>query len=92
MADPGIILCADIGTTSLKAAYIDFQGRLRAFTREPYPQDKLYQGAIEAGDWEAAFDRALGGLSAAAGDLRPGAVCISGNGPTLTPVTWDGRA
>lgn len=81
---PGTILCVDIGTSSLKAAFIDLEGRLRAFAREPYRQDRA-----EAAAWEAAFDRALSRLP---GGSPPLAVCVSGNGPTLVPVTPDDQA
>ena len=81
----GTILCVDIGTSSLKAAFIDLEGRLCAFAREQYLRDRA-----EAGDWEAAFDRALSRLSG--GGHPPLAVCVSGNGPTLVPVTLDDQA
>ncbi|MDR2098242.1 MAG: sugar kinase, partial [Spirochaetaceae bacterium] len=80
------VLCADIGTTSLKAALIaplaPAGGRLLAFSRETY-------GASPAGAglWEAAFYRAVKFLRAASPAVRIDAVCISGNGPTLVPLT-----
>jgi sugar (pentulose or hexulose) kinase len=88
-----VILCADIGSSSLKAALIDFDGRERAFAREPYPPEKLAAGEngsgapITTADWEAAFAGAIRRLSAGTGLLRAQAVCISGNGPTVVPVT-----
>lgn len=95
------ILCADIGTSSLKAAAIDHDGRLLAFAREPYPADRVAAGTVTAADWEAAFARACRGLFAASSttaasgalsssELSISAVCVSGNGPTLVPIRADG--
>ena len=85
----GIILSADIGTSSLKAAYIDFDGRLLAFSRVVYPCDSA--GTVGADDWERAFALTLENLHELAPDCVPDGVCISGNGPTLAPVTNDGE-
>ena len=84
----GIILSADIGTSSLKAAFIDLDGKLIAFNREVYEQSS--QGS--AGAWELAFARSLEKLSLQAPQCVPDALCISGNGPTLAPLTNGGRA
>ena len=84
----GVILSADIGTSSLKAAFIDFEGKLIAFAREPYQGGA--NGAY-ADEWELAFSRALQKLSVQSPGLAPDAVCISGNGPTLAPVTGAGE-
>ncbi|GHU29341.1 sugar kinase [Spirochaetia bacterium] len=73
-----MILAVDIGTSTLKVAYIDFKGRLHAFHREPYP----YNEPVRAETWEITFFRALKHLPS----LEPAAICISGNGPTLVPV------
>ncbi|MDR2444644.1 MAG: sugar kinase [Spirochaetaceae bacterium] len=91
------ILCADIGTTSLKAALIDIGvtgvKRLLGFSRETY---QAQGGAAVAPElWEAAFYRAVKVLSGLASEARIEAVCISGNGPTLVPIEGDlltGRA
>lgn len=86
-------LCADIGTSSLKAALISVEGAVLAFVREPYPAERVLYGLVLASDWETAFRRAVGALLGAAGDrVEIAAVCISGNGPTLVPVASDGRA
>jgi sugar (pentulose or hexulose) kinase len=81
------ILCVDIGTSSLKAALIDSQGRERAFSRAAYGA-----GEIAAADWEAAFARTLEDIarSVEGGKLKAAGVCVSGNGPTLIPETEDG--
>jgi sugar (pentulose or hexulose) kinase len=90
---PYTVLCADIGTTSLKAAFVDIAdvagpdaagGRLKAFAREPYNASRT---AAEGADlWEAAFYRAARSLKAQAPEVRAEALCLSGNGPTLVPV------
>ena len=87
---PGVILCADIGTSSLKAAFIGFDGKLAAFSREPY-QRGVHSRSIYTDEWERAFSRALHNLYAQFPACAPEAVCISGNGPTLAPVTVSGE-
>jgi len=89
---PANILCADIGTSSLKAALIDVDGGLRAFAREPYPAERVLSGVVHAADWAEAFQRAIRNLQAALSGTETAAVCISGNGPTLVPVNGDGTA
>ena len=86
------ILCADIGTSSLKAALVDFDGRLLAFVREGYADGETR--VITAADWEAAFRRAAGYLSSRSHEDGASieAVCISGNGPTLVPVIDGGES
>jgi len=82
----GMILTADIGTSSLKAAFIDFNGHLRAFSRAAYPREP--HSVIP---WEQAFIRLLENLSAQAPGALIEGICISGNGPTLAPVDRDGN-
>ena len=77
-----IILSVDIGSSSLKAAYIDQDGKLLAYARESYADMKA-QGTAA---WERAFALSLEKLRALAPGFAPDAVCISGNGPTLVPV------
>jgi sugar (pentulose or hexulose) kinase len=83
-----IILCADIGTTALKAAFIDADApaetRLLAFSRETYHAST--ERLIAASLWEAAFYRAVKVLRDIAPAVGIEAVCVSGNGPTLVPV------
>ncbi|AEF84477.1 carhohydrate kinase, fggy family [Treponema primitia ZAS-2] len=89
-----IILCADIGSSALKAAFINSEGRQLAFAREVYTPIYTVGTAsvpVSAGDWERAFTRAMGKLFSQAPDCRPDAICISGNGPTLAPLTRDGE-
>jgi sugar (pentulose or hexulose) kinase len=79
---PGLILSVDIGSSSLKAALIDCGGRLEAFARVAY----VPQGPVLCADWERAFSLALGELLSQGG-AAPDAICVSGNGPTLVPVS-----
>jgi len=81
-----MILSADIGTTSLKAAFIDFDGHLKGFSRFAYPS------GCAAGDWEKAFALVLENLHAQKPNLKIDGICISGNGPTLVPVSPEGEA
>ena len=85
------ILCVDIGTSSLKAALIDTEGHEAALVREAYPQKGFVSGTILAVDWEDALARAWGRLASQTG-VQPEALCISGNGPTLVPLTAWGEA
>ena len=81
-----VILSADIGTSSFKAAYIDFNGYLLAFIRSTYNM------GASSFDWEKAFFSALEALHAQAPGCGIECLCISGNGPTLVPVDASGQA
>jgi sugar (pentulose or hexulose) kinase len=89
-----LALCADVGTSSLKAAFIDCAGaarktgRLAAFVRVPY--DRAVND-ITSSTWESALRRAIISLYKIAPNAKIEAVCISGNGPTLVPVTKTGE-
>jgi xylulokinase len=85
---PGpLLFCADIGTSSLKAALIDTRGVLYAYAREAYD---VYNVPAPA-SWEAAFYRAWDAFAPLVRDAGPpAAIIISGNGPTLVPVTENG--
>jgi len=85
----GNILSVDIGTSSLKAAFIDFDGKLHAFIRESYGQEASFSLHAEA--WLKAFIFALKKLNTFAPEFSPDAICISGNGPTLVPVMGNGE-
>jgi xylulokinase len=96
------ILCVDIGTSALKAAFIDVDGHCAAYARSV--DDRLgvkpaltasvgaISGAVSTDAWEYALARALGELFSQAGDAKPQGICISGAGPTLVPVLRDGKA
>ena len=91
----GIILSVDIGTSSLKAAFIDFDGHLKAFSRISYTADLNCKNGINcagAEEWERSFVLALDKLASISPGSKIEGVCISGNGPTLVPVTREGRA
>jgi len=81
----GVILSVDIGTSSLKAAFIDFDGRLIAFSRTAYRPEQAGPAV-----WERAFALALEKLHTLAPDAGIDALCVSGNGPTLAPLTREG--
>jgi xylulokinase len=80
------ILCADIGTSSLKASFIDVDGHTSGFAREVYGA-----AAVTTADWESALAKALGQIFSRKDAGKPDAICISGNGPTLTPIASDGE-
>jgi xylulokinase len=90
------MVSADIGTSSLKAAFIDSGGSVAAFAREVYP---VQAKSVLTVHWENALRAALATMSAQytaktglnAVDCLE-AVCISANGPTLVPYTTDGES
>ncbi|MFP3089005.1 sugar kinase [Treponema sp. TIM-1] len=86
------ILCVDIGTSSLKAAFIDVKGHSRGFVRKAYPREHLVRGAVNGSDWEKALVLAREDLAKQAPGRKPDALCISGNGPTLVPLTRGGQS
>lgn len=77
------ILCADIGTSSLKAAFITEDGTVLKFIRLLFPQP------VHAVDWVQTFFAAWRSLPA---DYAIEAICISGNGPSLVAVSQNRRA
>jgi xylulokinase len=81
------ILAIDIGTSSLKAAFIGLDFKQKAFTREMYSADTNI-----ARQWEAALLQGIQRLFEACPFAKPVAVCISANGPSLVPVGVDGEA
>jgi xylulokinase len=84
------ILCADIGTSSLKAAFIDLDGRNLAFAREVYPRRA---NGVLVRDWEDALCLCLSTIQRTLkASVSIAAVCISGNGPTLVPFTFTDEA
>jgi len=79
-------LACDIGTSSLKAALIDGQGRVLAQARVRFPETRR-----AARDWALAFAEACARIKAslaASGSVpfAPEAIVVSGNGPTLVSV------
>ena len=73
------VFCADIGTSSLKAAVIDQTGNVLAYSRQKFHStpDSV------AGEWLSALKAAMDEIFQAEG-LTVDSICISGNGPTLT--------
>ena len=71
------IFCADIGTSSLKAAFITEDGTVLKFIRLLFPQP------VQAVDWVQAIFAAWHTLPA---DYVIEAICVSGNGPSLVAV------
>jgi xylulokinase len=87
MAGDPVILCGDIGTSSLKGALVDSGGRELAYARSAYGV-----GEVRAGDWEKALGLVVGELAGPGRDRRPDGICISGNGPTMVPVDAGGES
>lgn len=79
------VFCADIGTSSLKAALISTGGVLLAFARETYAGDAPYS-------WADALCRAAASMAAAKPGLAAAAAAISAAGPALVAVAENGRA
>lgn len=75
------ILCADIGTSSLKTALIDAEGRVLAKYRVAFP--KPAQGLFEGEQWLHSLAEASRFLIPQARSTKIEGICISGNGPTL---------
>ena len=73
------VLCADIGTTSLKAAVIDENGCLYGSQRYVFCFSEETEG-FEAREWLEAFKTCAEKLTL---ENEIDAVCISGNGPTV---------
>ncbi|UTC44936.1 carbohydrate kinase [Treponema sp. OMZ 857] len=76
------IFCADIGTSSLKAAFITEDGTVLKFIRLLFPQP------VQAVDWVQAFFAAWHTLPA---EYVIEAICVSGNGPSLVAVPQNRR-
>jgi xylulokinase len=84
------VLCADIGTSSIKLSLIDFDGKQLCFVRESFPFEKVSAGTVEAFDWKEAFRAGIASLRKHCSNTEIKAIAISGNGPTLVPVTKEG--
>jgi xylulokinase len=78
------VLCADIGTTSLKAGIINSTGEVVSFSQQTFEKPDNTQAARS---WLPALCRAVHKMSGTnTADIC--AICISGNGPTI--VSEDG--
>ncbi|MBP3608666.1 MAG: hypothetical protein J6J11_10165 [Treponema sp.] len=92
MAD--CILCIDIGTSSLKAAYMADSPKSIAFARYNFKNSNTKTFANE---WIYGLAEALKELKEKSPDTGIEAICISGNGPTLcsedgTTLMWNQEA
>lgn len=81
MAETQTVLCADIGTSSLKTALVDVNGVFRAFYRDSFPVERTPHM------WYESFARSVTALKkqiARSGErIHISSICVSGNGPTL---------
>lgn len=93
-------LCADIGTTSLKAALVSDKGQVLSFSKIEFTSTDRSKTALE---WFTALKESISALKknqieslsenenlfdSETGTLNIDAICISGNGPTI--VSEDG--
>ncbi|MDR0472546.1 MAG: FGGY-family carbohydrate kinase [Treponema sp.] len=88
------VLTADIGSSSLKSALIDFDGYslAKGGKNEAHAAyDEAKGGTVRAADWENAFFLTVRELFQKNKNIEIKAVCISGNGPTLVPVSFHGE-
>ncbi len=87
-SDQPSLLCIDIGTTSVKAALVDVNGRAEVLSREQvlFHEEDLYR-------WHATtWERAVEGLVSRMPWRSPVAgIVVSGNGPTLVPLDARGN-
>ncbi|MCX7032261.1 MAG: FGGY family carbohydrate kinase [Spirochaetes bacterium] len=87
-----MLLAVDVGTTQLKAGLFDRAGRLTARAEAPlalirHPDPLWHESDARA--WIAGLSHVAAALGVAgAGPIE--AVVVSGNGPTLVPVSADG--
>lgn len=76
----GTMLCVDIGTSSLKSALINAEGKVLTYFREKFPETEKFTGDI----WLNCFISSATNLinsNVAKKDIL--GICISGNGPTI---------
>lgn len=74
------VLCIDIGTSSLKAAFINETGNVLAFSRRPF---LLFNTVRASREWMPALQNAVQELFSQSPDCTLSGICVSGNGPTL---------
>ncbi len=72
------VLCVDIGTSSLKSAIIDEDGKVLAFDRQFFLAKSTNHSSSE---WSESLKKSLLRFSQSSFDIC--AICVSGNGPTL---------
>ncbi|MFP4363454.1 MAG: xylulokinase [Spirochaetia bacterium] len=82
------ILTLDIGTSSIKGAILSTMGKLVSLARKSFTDSGLNgYGSFSAHAWSGALAEVMAGLWIP-DDLL--AVCVSGNGPTLVPLSKEG--
>lgn len=74
------VLAVDIGTSSLKVAFVSEKGKVCSFSRRPF---LLCNTEHASKEWLPAFQNALQDLFSKSPEIRPSGICVSGNGPTL---------
>ena len=80
------VLCADIGTSSLKAAVLTEDGKVLAYSRQQF----LYLHTDHAaGEWFSSLAAAIHDIHKKNPDIKIDAICISGNGPTVATPTGE---
>lgn len=82
------ILCADIGTSSLKTAFIDETGKILAYARKTF----LFRYTEHAAEeWMNSLKALCTEMTLQLGGNTPviEGICISGNGPTLVGETGE---
>lgn len=83
MMNSNSVLCADIGTTSLKAALVSNDGTVLAFSKQDFAMTNTSRIADE---WLNAIVLAVYAMDRDMSSIS--AICVSGNGPTI--VSEDG--
>jgi xylulokinase len=84
------VLAVDIGTSSMKGGLLSQEGSLIARARIPLVQHTPCEhGLWRAELWEEAFIELMGQLFPG-GAFTAHAICISGHGPSVVPMTTDG--
>ena len=80
------VLCADIGTSSLKAAVLTEDGKVLAYSRQQF----LYLHTDHAAsEWFSSLAAAIHDIHKKNPDIKIDAICISGNGPTVATPTGE---
>ena len=98
LSDSSLVLCIDIGTTSLKAAFVRGDGEVFSFKRVPYASLPGLTGqSFERKDSRVARENDRVGAAAWADALKKilpdplcencAAVSVSGNGPTIVSAS-----
>lgn len=99
------VLCADIGTSSLKTALVNIQGQVLCQTRVLFPKPEFNQEGLCASDfgdnpcclpqlfsgdhWFSALQEATKSLCHEKPGEQIEGICISGNGPTLATTAGE---